>query len=114
VVEVETYVECDAHQGQHGHTLPPAHKQHQRQGRRMVQGARCSMLRRVRLVIEAHGGDRVQASAARQEPQVVVYVDEDARSPRHRDRSTEARIQKSGGPTGERNMVANAHCSVIR
>jgi hypothetical protein len=80
----------------------------------MVEGARCRMLRRVRLVIEAHSGDRVQTSVARQEPQVVVYVDEDARSPWHRDRSTEAGIEKSRGPTGERNMVANAHRSVIR
>lgn len=80
----------------------------------MVEGARGSMLRRVRVVIEAHSGDRVQASVARQEPQVVVYVDEDARSPGNRDRSTEARVEKSRGPTGERNMVANAHCAVIR
>jgi hypothetical protein len=114
VIDVETYVECDAHQGRHGGTLAPAHKHHQRQGRRMVEGARCSMLRRVRLVIEAHSGDRVHAPVARQEPQVVVDVDEDARSPWHRDRSTETGIEKSGGPTGERNMVANAHWSVTR
>ena len=46
----------------------------------MVERARCSMLRRVRVVIQADSGDRVQASVARQEPQVVVYVDEDARA----------------------------------
>jgi len=92
VIDVETHVECNAHQGQHRGTPPPARKHHQREGRRMVEGARGSMLRRVRVVIEADSRDRVQASVARQEPQVVVYVDENARSPWHRDRGTEAGI----------------------
>jgi hypothetical protein len=68
VRDVETKMERHAHQGQHRGTLTRTEKQQQRHGRGVVEGARCSMLRRVRLVIEAHGGDRIQASVAHQEP----------------------------------------------
>jgi hypothetical protein len=75
----------------------------------MVQTPRGRMLRRVRLGVQAHGGDWVQAAVARQEPQIVVDVDEDAGSPRHHHGCTEAGVKQHGGTTAERNMVSNAH-----
>jgi hypothetical protein len=67
------------------------------------------MLRRVRLGIEPHGGDWVQPTVARHEPQIVVDVDDDAGSPRHHHGRTEAGVEEHGGATAERNVVSNAH-----
>ena len=83
-------------------------QQHQ-QHRRAVEQACLAVLRRLRLLEEAHGRQGIQTPLLQTEPQVMVDVDEDAGRPGAQHRPTQPGIEEHGPRGRERNMIANAH-----
>jgi hypothetical protein len=109
VIVVQPYVECHARHHQHGGAVVPAQQQEQHYGGRVMQRPGRGMSGRVRIVEGAYRGGGIQAAMAHQEPQVMVGVNEDARSPRRHDRATQERVQHRGRPARQDDMVSNAH-----
>jgi hypothetical protein len=60
---------------------PNAEEEERKRDHGAVQSAGGRVLRRVRLVEEPHGGQRIPATLSKAEPQVVVEVDEHAPRP---------------------------------
>src|SRR3954454_15223552 len=67
------------------------------------------VLRRLRLVEEAHGRKGIQAPLLQAEPQVMVDVDEDAGRPGAQQRTTQAGIEEHCTHRRDHHMIANAH-----
>lgn len=107
--DVHTDVKCHAQRQERRQSPAEAEDQQAEEQDWVVEQPRARVLRRVRPIEVAHGGDGIQAALAEAEPGVMIHINQDARHPRH-ERSP-AQPWGEQGRRGARNqhMISNSH-----